>query len=195
MTCAAARQSINISAPAGSRVPSSDGVRVGPTKARPHHICRNHMPFSGCPLGGGVAPGAGAGGADGADLEPVLRAAGQAGDGAARGFAGVTLRPGSAGRDALLGDAGLDAAPEGVPGEVHSAFEVAAGGDEVRTPSDARGAVGTPRPTHDQVRQHARKPAQTSRFPAQPLAVPALAAPYPHLNPLYTPCIPPLYPL
>ena len=44
---------------------------------------------------GAVAPGAGAGGADGADLEPVLRAAGQAGDGAARGFADVALRPGS----------------------------------------------------------------------------------------------------
>ena len=47
------------------------------------------------PFGGRVAPGAGAGGADGADLEPVLRAAGQAGDGAARGFADVALRPGS----------------------------------------------------------------------------------------------------
>ena len=41
----------------------------------------------GRPFGGGVAPGAGAGGAAGADLEPVLGAAGQAGDGAARGFA------------------------------------------------------------------------------------------------------------
>ena len=66
-------------------------------------------------FGGGVAPGAGAGGADGADLEPVLGAAGQAGDGAARGFADVALRPGSAGREGLLGDVGLDAAAEGVP--------------------------------------------------------------------------------
>jgi hypothetical protein len=74
-------------------------------------------------FGGWVAPGAGAGGADGADLEPVLGAAGQAGDGAARGFADVALRPGSAGRGGLLGDVGLDAAPEGVPGEVHGAFE------------------------------------------------------------------------
>ena len=82
-------------------------------------------------FGGGVAPGAGAGGTDGADLEPVLRAAGQAGDGAARGFADVALRPGSAGRDGLLGDVGWDAAAEGVPGEVHGAFEVAAGDDEV----------------------------------------------------------------
>ena len=108
---------------------------------------------------GAVAPGAGAGGADGADLEPVLRAAGQAGDGAARGFADVALRPGSAGREGLLGDVGLDAAPEGVNvgqcvspaqriagrntgrrdalpyvevhGQVHGAFEVAAGGVEV----------------------------------------------------------------
>jgi hypothetical protein len=45
-----------------------------------------------------------------------LRAAGQAGDGAARGFADVALRPGSAGRGGLLGDVGLDAAPGGVPG-------------------------------------------------------------------------------
>ena len=51
---------------------------------------------------GGVAPGAGAGGADGADSEPVLGAAGQAGDGAARGFADVALRPGSAGRGGLV---------------------------------------------------------------------------------------------
>ena len=70
-------------------------------------------------------------GARGADLEPVLGATGQAGDGAARGFADVALGPGSAGREGLLGDVGLDAAPEGVPGEVHGAFEVAAGGDEV----------------------------------------------------------------
>ena len=82
-------------------------------------------------FGGGVAPGAGAGGADGADLEPVLGAAGQAGDGATRGFADVALRPRSAGRGGLLGDVGLDAAAEGVPGEIYGAFEVAAGGDEV----------------------------------------------------------------
>ena len=95
----------------------------GPTKARPHHVCRNCRPRSGGPFGGGIAPGAEAGGADGADLEPVLRAAGQAGDGAARGFADVALRAGSAGREGLLGDVGLDAAPEGVPGEVRGAFE------------------------------------------------------------------------
>ena len=41
------------------------------------------------------------------------------------------MRAGSAGRGGLLGDVGLDAAPEGVPREVHGAFEVAAGGDEV----------------------------------------------------------------
>src|ERR1039457_5148804 len=49
-------------------------------------------------FGGGVAPGAGVGGADGADLEPVLGAARQARDGAAQGFADVALRPGSTGR-------------------------------------------------------------------------------------------------
>ena len=39
------------------------------------------------------------------------------------------------------------------------------------------------------------KPASALRFPAHPLDGPALAAPYPTLNPLYTPCIPPVYPL
>jgi len=90
---------------------------------------RDFAPRLGRPFGGGVASGAGAAGADGTDLEPVLGATGQAGDGAARGFADVALRPGSAGRGCLLGDVGLDAAPEGVPGEVHGAFKVAAGGD------------------------------------------------------------------
>ena len=114
----------------GRRGFSAIPAGAGPSKARPHHVCRNSTSRSGGPFGGGVAPGAGAGGADGADLEPVLGAAGQAGDGAARGFADVALRPGAAGREGLLGDVGLDAAPEGVPGEVHGAFEVAAGGDE-----------------------------------------------------------------
>ena len=61
-------------------------------------------------FGGGVAPGAGAGGAEGADLEPVLGATDEAGDGAARGLADVALGPGSAGGGGLLGDVGLDAA-------------------------------------------------------------------------------------
>src|ERR1019366_7261918 len=38
-------------------------------------------------------------------------------------------------------------------------------------------------------------PGTTPRFPAHPLAVPALAAPYPPLHPLYTPCNPPVIPL
>ena len=82
-------------------------------------------------FGSGVAPGAGAGGADGADLEPVLCGAGQAGGGAARGFADVALCPGSAGRPGRLGDVGLDTAPVGIPEEVHGAFEGAADSDEV----------------------------------------------------------------
>ena len=53
--------------------------RKGRAEARP----RDSVRCSGGPFGGGLAPGAGAGGADGADLEPVLGAAGQAGDGAA----------------------------------------------------------------------------------------------------------------
>jgi hypothetical protein len=56
----------------------------------------------GRPFGGGVAPCAGAGVADGADLKPVLGAAGKAGDGAARGFADVALRARSAGRGGLV---------------------------------------------------------------------------------------------
>ena len=45
------------------------------------------------PFAGRVAPGAGAGGADCADLEPVLRAAGQPRDRAIRRLADIALGP------------------------------------------------------------------------------------------------------
>jgi hypothetical protein len=35
----------------------------------------------------------------------------------------------------------------------------------------------------------------SGRFPAHSIVVPALAAQYPHINPLYTPCIPTLNPV
>ena len=80
---------------------------AGPTKARPHGVYRNSTPRSGRAFGGGVAPGAGAGGADGAHAEPALRPADQVGARAFRCLADVALRPGSAGRGGLIRDGGL----------------------------------------------------------------------------------------
>ena|ERR1039458_7531663 len=48
---------------------------AGPTVARPHVAYRNSTTCSGRALGGGVAPGAGTGGTDGAHAMPVLRPA------------------------------------------------------------------------------------------------------------------------
>ena len=64
---------------------------------------------------GAVAPGAGAGRADGGDAIPVFGAADQAGVGAVRELADVALGPGTFGGGGAFGDVGLDAALDGVP--------------------------------------------------------------------------------
>ena len=64
---------------------------------------------------GAVAPGAGAGGAQGFDAIPVFGAADQAGVGATGGFADVALRVGAVGGGGAFGDVGSDAAADGVP--------------------------------------------------------------------------------
>ena len=57
----------------------------------------------GCAFAGAVAPGAGAGGAEGLDAIPVFGAADQAGVGAARGLADVALRVGAVGAGGAFG--------------------------------------------------------------------------------------------
>ena len=66
-------------------------------KGRAEVRSRDFVLRSGRPFGGRSAPGPGAGGTDGPHLEPILRPAGQTGDGAFRRLADVALRPGSAG--------------------------------------------------------------------------------------------------
>ena len=102
------------------------------------------------PFGGGVAPGAGAGGADGADLESILCPASQPRDCATRGLAGIALGSGSlhAAPDGILAHRSTGPFPQGEGRARHSVRAVARmETPRVRPVLAFRGAHGVTRPT------------------------------------------------